>query len=409
MNPLSFAQGLIRPSFAGGQSAPMGYIPPADLLMAPPASTPSLPEITQMPPEFFAGLIPPDAPPALPPAPLQAPAPPMAASAEDQIGTLQDPAVRAGLRDILMELVGNAQSKKDPMADVGRDKWDRFSADILYPLTGFIPNAQEGALQASKDMIKQLDDRKKSRRDAEKQKIDLITDLGKFVREADPDDWQNVIKREQENRLQGQAASMDMARKARAENAIENTQIKREAAAQRKIRDAAYIEHIKNGDENARLRTDQYIKSSEAQIQQRKDDLRERIREANMRNDAAELRLAQSEWKELHREEEDLRDFEMKVFQAADEAKFKTAKANKPKDEPIDYQPPTATEIKGAVGQPKTGAAVEAPKKLQEIDAQLAAIEKKIAAAKSKKKPATAGPKPAKGTALTAKMDLMGG
>ena len=386
------ARALMLPDFAGASapmSDPVTYIPPDSLLASNAPQAPALPAV----PDFLQEYAP-------APDPVPMPAPPLQAGTDREIGIAQEPEVRAELRDALLgSLLGLKSERARQQKEIDREGVDRFNANILYPLTGFIPGNQETALEASKDLLKLIEDRKKTRRDVENTKVELINNLGKFIRGADPEDWENVITREKETRLQGEAVSRDQARKQRALNATENTELRRQGLAQKAKRDAAYIEHIKNGDQNAKLRTEQYIKNSEAQIQQRKDDLREHIREANMRNDVAELRLAQQELREVHNEENELRDFELKVIQAEDEAKFKTAKANQVDGEPINYTPPTAAAVKekvnNAVGKPQQGAPV-----LGDIQKRRAAIQKAIQQ-KLKKQP-----KPAPGKPMQPKMDM---
>jgi hypothetical protein len=267
--------------------------------------------------------------------------------AVDDIGIMQEPAIREALRrNIIDSLSGLESERARAKKEASREGYDRFAADILYPLTGFIPGKDnaKNALQASKDLLTSIDDRRKSRTDTERTKQDIILNLGKFIRGADPSDWENALKMQKETRMLDEAESRIQRRKDMSSENDKKIKLREQKQEDDRMYRQGVLEHYKTADGNTKARIEEQVKNNRVMHEDRLRSLEERKRHAMQIEDLQERRL---EYQEIENQMDDLehakRDDE-KLLMQIENLKFKT-ESKKADGKEIQYTPPTAESL----------------------------------------------------------------
>jgi hypothetical protein len=331
------ASSFIVPQFDldAGTSSPVTYIPPDALLRAPDYSAP------------FAGLT------------AQAPMqnqPYYQGAAADDMGIMQEPAIRNALRENFLEVLSGIKSDRARnQKQEAREGYDRFAADILYPLTGLIPGKDnaKNALQASSDLLKSLEDNRKSRSERDRTKQETMMNLGKFIRGADSSDWANVLEREKEARMEIDTRSKVQRRDDLTKENQQKIDLRRESQKNLADHRDAQVQRWQRVDDLGKKRLESQIDNNEQNRQLKMKQLAFQMEHARNIEDFRERELEYKKIKADMDAIEDERESDRKLLMQIEDLKLRTATKNKPDDAPMDYQPPTVDQIKQKSAAPQ--------------------------------------------------------
>lgn len=269
-----------------------------------------------------------------------------AAGADSAPGMMQEPQVQDYLRQNLLQTLSglgrDLRGVDKDNRDTDTKNWDdRVRANYLTPLVGLVPGHLKMSMEASQNMRDAIDKRDEYRRGHRTDRMDILKNLASVVRDADPNDWENVIKREEQIRKED-----DLKRKT--QNDLARQEIAKKGEARRgeklkldKKKFASWSEHLKSGDANKAAGVAEQVRSHKASEGLRRQELMQRLMIAEQNHDD---RTAARLERELKQSEEMLFKYDQLEQQAAVVNETNRAKEAKSKEEPYKAQPVKAAE-----------------------------------------------------------------